>query len=182
MTFTLEPAAPFAQQLNLLIVKATLDPANEWFFGDGAHNGANTLEQGMSNTWLHENFVALNEKREIFAYFDGPWMRPMDIISGFRTIHFGEQYSRMAVKAFYTYLDYLFVNRGCMALNWTAAHQNEHAIEQYERFVRDYCGRKVGIRRHAQKSYTGKISDITLYEITREDYFDWKGRNFRRRL
>jgi hypothetical protein len=54
MTFTLEPAAAFAQPLNHLIMKAAFDSANEWFFYDGAHSGANVLEQGMSNTWLHE--------------------------------------------------------------------------------------------------------------------------------
>jgi hypothetical protein len=182
MTFTLEPAAPFAPQLNLLIMKATFDPANEWFFFDGAHSAAASLEQNVSNTWLHESFVAVNENREIFAYFEGQWQRPMDIISGFRTIHFGEQYARMTVKAFFAYWDYLFVNRGCMVFNWTVAHQNKHAMEQYERFIKDYCGHKAGTRHYAQKSYTGKISDINLYELTNEEYFDWKGRNFGKRL
>jgi hypothetical protein len=129
MTFTLEPAAPFAQQLNHLLIQATFDVSNEWFFYDGAHSGASVLEQGMSNTWLHEYFVAINEKREIFVYFEGQWQRPVDIINGFRVIHFGKTYSRMATKAFFTYLDYLFANRGCRAFNWTAALQNEHALE-----------------------------------------------------
>jgi hypothetical protein len=182
MTFTLEPAAAFAQPLNHLIMKATLDPANEWFFSDGAHSGTNVLEQNMGNTWLHEYFVAVSGGKEIFAYFEGQWQRPMDIINGFRTIHFDVSYSRMAVKAFFTYLDYLFVNRGCQAFNWTVAVQNGHALKQYERFVRDHCGHKVGIRHHAQKSYTGRISDINLYEMTREEYFDWKQRNFRRKF
>jgi RimJ/RimL family protein N-acetyltransferase len=181
MTFTLEPAAAFAQPLNYLIVKATFDPANEWFFYDGAYNGANALEQNMSNTWLHEYFVAVSENQEIIAYFEGQWQRPIDIIDGFRTIHFGKTYSRMVTKAFFVYLDYLFESRGCQAFNWMVAIQNEHALKQYERFVKFHCGHKVGTRHHAQKSYTGKISDINLYEMTREEYFEWKGRNFRAR-
>jgi hypothetical protein len=44
MTFTLEPAVSFAQPLNYLIMKAAFDPANEWFFYDGAHSGVNVLE------------------------------------------------------------------------------------------------------------------------------------------
>jgi RimJ/RimL family protein N-acetyltransferase len=87
----------------------------------------------------------------------------------------------MVAKAFFTYLDYLFENRGCQAFNWTVALQNEHALKQYERFVKDYCGHKVGTRHYAQKSYTGTISDINLYELTREEYFDWKRRKFRSR-
>jgi hypothetical protein len=182
MTFTLEPAAAYGQQLNYLIMKAAFDPANEWFFYDGAHNGANALETGMSNTWLNEYFVGLSENNEIFAYFEGQWQRPMDIIVSFRTINFNPAASSMFIRALFTYFDYLFVNRGCQVFNWTVAIQNEPAMDQYERFIRNHCGHGVGTRRHAQKSYTGKISDINLYEMTREEYFEWKRRNFRSRF
>ncbi|MDR2941991.1 MAG: hypothetical protein LBV17_05330 [Treponema sp.] len=49
-------------------------------------------------------------------------------------------------------------------------------MKQYDRFINNYCGHRVGIRHHAQKSYTGKTSDSCLYEITREEYFNWKQR------
>ncbi|MDR3335517.1 MAG: hypothetical protein LBT13_11655 [Treponema sp.] len=179
MTFTLEPAAPFAQQLNLLIMKATFDVANEWFFVDGAFNST-SLEQSSCNTWLYEKFVAVSNGK-IFAYFDGTWSRPLDIIVGFRTINFNKEQSRMFVRALFMYFDYLFVNRGCQAFNWMVALQNKYALMQYERFIKDYCGHKIGTRIHAQKSYTGIISDINLYELTRKEYFDWKDRNFTKR-
>jgi hypothetical protein len=162
-----------------LIIKATFDPANEWFFYDGAHSGVNALEQGMSNTWLHENFVAVSENKEIIAYFEAQWQRPVDGSTGFRTMNFMPTTAGLFIRALFSYFDYLFVNRGCQILNWTVALQNEYALKQYERFVKYHCGHKVGTRHHAQKSYTGKISDINLYELTREEYFDWKGRNFR---
>jgi hypothetical protein len=179
MTFTLEPAAAFAQLLSNLIIKATFDPANEWFFYDGVHTAATMLEQNVSNTWAHDNFVALNDNREIFGYFEGQWQRPVDIISSFRAINFQPKRSRIFVKALFSYFIYLFENRGCQVLNWAVAIQNRYAMHQYERFVRNYCGHKVGIRHHSAKSYTGKISDINLYEITRDEYFDWKKRNFK---
>ena len=102
----------------------------------------------------------------------------MDIITGFRMIHFGGRYPLLFAKAFFAYLDYLFVNRGCRVFNWMVALHNEPALDQYERFIRDYCGHKVGTRRYAQKSYTGIISDINLYELTAEEYFEWKERRF----
>jgi hypothetical protein len=167
--------------LNRLLIKASFDIANEWFFYDGAFSGGTVLEQTLSNTWLHENFIAVSGEREIFAYFEGQWSRPMDIITGFRTINFNKSKSRMFVRALFSYFDYLFVNRGCRVLNWMVAVQNEHALEQYERFVRDYCGHKAGFRHYAQKSYRGNISDINLYELTREEYFEWKTRGFSKR-
>lgn len=181
MTFTIEPAAVYAQQLNLLIIRSTQDIANEWFFYDGAHCGSSVLEQNMSNTWLYENFITLNSDGVIVGYFEGVWMRPMDIITSFRMIHFSKQNSRLLVQSFFAYLDYLFVNRGCQAFNWTVAHLNVHAMIQYDRFTKNYCGHKVGIRHYAQKSYAGKISDISLYEITKGEYFEWKSRGFKKR-
>jgi hypothetical protein len=68
-----------------------------------------------------------------------------------------------------------------MVFNWTVALQNEYAMKQYERFIKNYCGHAVGFRHYAQKSYTGKISDAKLYEITQEEYLQWKGRNFKKR-
>jgi hypothetical protein len=87
----------------------------------------------------------------------------------------------MFIRALFAYFDYIFVNRGCRVFNWTVALQNEYALKQYEQFITHHCGHRVGTRHCAQKSYTGTISDINLYEISREEYFDWKGRNFRRR-
>ena len=148
-------------------------------FFDGAFN-TTSVEQNNYNTWLHDNFVAVY-KGELIAYFEGNWNRQVDIISGFRAINFNKKLGRLFVKALFQYFDYLFINRGCMAFNWVVAVQNEYALHQYERFVKYYCGHKVGTRTHAQKSYTGKISDINLYEITRQEYLEWKARGFTRR-
>jgi hypothetical protein len=176
MTLELVPASFCLNELVKKIMVSTLDVNNEWFFADGAFNTATSFEQpGACNTWLYERCVAIYNN-EIIAYFDGMWSRPIDIIASFRAINFNQRLGRLFVVSILKYLEYLFVNRGCMAFNWSVAVQNEYALNQYERFVANYCGRRVGMRTHAQKSYTGKISDIYLYELTRKDYFTWKAR------
>jgi hypothetical protein len=65
---------------------------------------------------LHEDFVAVYNG-EILAYFEGIWQRPLDIISGFRTINFSKKYSMLFVVAILKYFDYLFVVRGCKVFN-----------------------------------------------------------------
>ncbi|MDR0558285.1 MAG: hypothetical protein LBG43_10580 [Treponema sp.] len=47
MTFALEPAAPFACELNRALIKAGFDAANEWFFYDGAFSGVSVLGTGV---------------------------------------------------------------------------------------------------------------------------------------
>lgn len=39
-----------------------------------------------------------------------------------------------------------------------------------------YFGHIVGHRTRGQMSYSGDISNVTLYEITKEDFFNWKKR------
>ena len=179
MNIELVPAAYVNQELTIKIMNASFEVENEWFFTDGAFNFSANLETSI-NTWLHENFVAVFNK-EIIAYFEGAWNRPLDIISGFRAINFSKKYSRMSVKACFMYFDYLFTKRGCNVINWIVALQNENAKKQYDHFVDCYCGHYVGVRHHAQKSYTGKVSDACLYEITNEEYFEWENRKFKKR-
>jgi len=179
MGIELIPAAFVAQELTQKIILATHDLENEWFFYDGAFNSSVNIESSI-NTWANENHVAVYNK-EIMFYFEGQWTRPLDIISAFRTINFSKRHSQLFIRALLKYLEYLFIHRGCKAFNWTVAIQNESAKRQYDKIVTEYCGRVVGIRHYSQKSYTGKISDSCLYEVTKEDFFELKNRGFAKR-
>lgn len=105
----------------------------------------------------------------------------MDIIAGFRFILFEKDKTIILGKAFFEYLDYLFVKRGCNAFNWIVAEKNEHAYRLYEKFTKNYMGHKIGKRHFGQKSYSGIVSDIYLYEITKDEYFEWKKENKRKK-
>jgi len=180
--YKLVPAAFFTLELTKKIMEATFDVKNEWFFADGNFNTLALDSNGSCNTWLYDRFVVIDDNNEIIAYFDGAWQRPLNIISNFRTINFSNKPTKSLVNAFFEYLDYLFVNRGCNAFNWFVALENKNAVKQYERFIDKYCGSKIGTKHYGQMSYTGKVSSTNLYEITKEEYFAWKDRGFKKRL
>ena len=71
-------------------------------------------------------------------------------------------------------MDYLFDSRGCDVFNWTVATENKHAYRLYEFFIAKNCGHKVGQRTRNIISYSGKVSDSVLYEITKEEFYLWK--------
>lgn len=172
MSYKLEPAFAVAPGLTRKLVLAGMKEENQWFFSDGAFSENGIIEH-QPNTWNNENFVVLDDDG-IIAFFCATWNRPLDIISGFRLILFDKKKGNTVTKAFFEYLDYLFTKRGCNAFNWTVAEKNEHAYKLYEKFINKYMGHKVGKRFFGQKSYTGIISDIYLYEITKDEYFQWK--------
>lgn len=175
MSYSLEPAFLAQNELSRLIMKAGMEPENNWFFADGCFSAESDLEH-TPNTWQHENFIVV-ENREIIAYLGANWSKPLNIISNFRLINFNKSKGIIVTKAMFDYFDYIFVARGCKAFNWFVAEKNHHARKVYEKFINHYFGHLAGTRHKAQMGYDGEISDIFLYEITDEEYFYWKNNN-----
>jgi len=174
MSYSLEPAYLVQNDLTRLIINAGKDPINKWFFADGCFSFNSEIEKSP-NTWLHENFVVIKDK-EIIAYFEANWCKPLNIISNFRLIVFNKRKGFIVTRAIFDYFEYLFVARGCKAFNWFVATKNLHACRVYEKFVDRYFGHFVGIRHYGQMAYNGEVSDILLYEVTADEYLEWKNK------
>ena len=174
MSYVIEPAYLFFNELAHIIMKAGMDPVNKWFFSDGCFSAESDLERSP-NTWRRENFVII-QNREILAYCEGYWSKPLNIISNLRLIIFNKSKGFIVAKAIFDYFDYLFVTRGCKAVNWLVAEKNYHAHRVYEKFVNHYFGHYVGKRHSGQMAYNGEISDVLLYEITFDEYIKWKNK------
>ena len=174
MAYSIEPAYLVQNELTRLIIKAGTDQVNKWFFTDGAFTPDSQLER-TPNTWMHENFVVI-ENKQVLAYFEAFWNKPLNIITSFRMIFFEKDKANTIVKALFQYFEYLFVSRGCKAFNWIVAEKNYHAHRIYEKFIKKYFGHKVGMRHNGQMAYNGEISDVYLYEITQEEYMEWKNK------
>lgn len=172
MSYKLEPAQSVYPGLIRKLTIAGMDSRYQWFFSDGAFTPDEIVLPNI-NSWRSEDFVVLDDNG-IIAFFTAKWVRPLDILNSLRIILFDEDKRIIATKAFFEYLDYLFSKRGCNALNWIVAEKNKHAYNLYEKFVENYCGHKVGKRHYGQKSYIGEISNVILYELTKEEYFEWK--------
>lgn len=174
MAYSIEPAYLVNNELTRLLLKAGTDPINKWFFTDGAFSPESQLER-VANTWLHENFVVITDK-QIIAYFEAYWSKPLNIITSFRLIVLDKKKGATVSRAIFDYFEYLFVSRGCKAFNWIVAEKNYHAHRLYEKFINHYFGHNVGIRHNGQMAYNNEVSDVFLYEITSEEYFEWKNK------
>lgn len=172
--YKLEPAFAVSAGLSRKLVLAGMNVKNQWFFTNGGFTESGLVNH-QPNTCLMEDFVVLDDDG-IIAYFCGTWNKPVNVIAGFRMILFEDSKAVVMVKAFFEYLDYLFISRGCNAFNWLVADKNIHAKKIYEKFINKYMGHISGKKHYGQQSYTGEISDITLYEITREEFFLWKSK------
>jgi hypothetical protein len=174
MSYSIEPAFTVKNELSRLIIKAGTEPENKWFFTDGLFSSETQLDL-CGNTANCENFVVICDSH-IVAYFEAPWNKFLKTINGFRFILFDKSKTIDATKAFFQYLDYLFVIRGAKSFFWIVAEKNIHAFRLYEKFIKKYCGHRIGKKHYGQMGYDGEISDVYLYELTQEDYFNWKNK------
>lgn len=172
MSFKIEPAYVVYNELIQKIMFASLEEKNKWFFSDGAFTPENIITPTLNN-WINEEFAFL-DNNEIVAFISARWVRPLDVIHSVRLIVFNEKKFRILVKGVFWFFDYLFTKRGCNAVNWVVALKNIHAYTIYEKFITNYFGHRIGIKHYGQKSYSGEISDIILYEVTKEEYLLWK--------
>ena len=156
------------------MINKNANRSNKWFFTDGAFTPETQL-QISPNTWQHENFVVV-ANRQILAYFEAYWSKPLDIITSFRMIFFEKDKSVCIARALFEYFEYLFVIRGCNALNWIVDEKNYHAYRIYEKFIKKYFGHRVGKRQYGQMAYNGDVSDVVLYEVTQAEYLEWKNK------
>lgn len=172
MSYSIEPAFLYHDSLVNIITKASVDPVNKWFFADGCFSSDTEL-QFSPNTWQYDNSVVL-QNGEILAYLESRWSKPLNIVSNFRIIIFNKSKGGIVAKAIFDYFDYIFITRGCVAFNWFVAEKNYHARRVYEKFTNHYFGHYVGKRHCGQMAYNCEVSDIFLYEITRDEYITWK--------
>lgn len=173
--YSIEPAYIVRDQLIRVLMKASTDPENKWFFTDGAFVAENQIER-LPNTWNSENFVVV-AGAEIIAYFEGIWNKPLNIISSLRLLLIDKTQKVTFTKAVFQFLDYLFIARGAKAINWIVAEKNYKARNTYEKFIKKYFGHIIGKHHFGQKAYDGELSDILLFEVLQTEYFAWKNAN-----
>lgn len=147
--YSIEPAYIVRDQLIRVLMKASTDPENKWFFTDGAFVAENQIER-LPNTWNSENFVVV-AGAEIIAYFEGIWNKPLNIISSLRLLLIDKTQKVTFTKAVFQFLDYLFIARGAKAINWIVAEKNYKARNTYEKFIKKYFGHIIGKRHFGQK-------------------------------
>ena len=172
--YSIEPAYLVYNELVNKLMEASRRKENQWFFTSAAFSPESCLDL-TADTGKHENFVVI-ERKEIIAYFTACWDKALNVLDGFSIIFFNENKSLVATKALFQYLDYVFIVRGCNVLSWLVAEKNEKALNIYRRFVKHYCGREIGKKTRGQKGYSGEISDIIFFEITKEQYINCKNR------
>lgn len=172
--YSIEPAYLFYNELQSKLLAASKEKENQWFFTGGAFDAVYTLDTSL-NTGKFEKFVVISDN-QIKAYFTGIWNRSLLVFDGFSIINFSKTSAFIFAESLIDIFYYLFVIRGCKVISWLVAEKNVYALSLYRKFIANYFGREIGRKTRGQKGYSGEISDVIYFEITDEQFNNFRSK------
>jgi len=122
-----------------------------------------------SSSWSKIQQVSKNKDGEIIGYFSVNINRESNNVSNVRMINFQDKPSITFSKDMHTFLSSLFDIFSFNKINWCVTIGNP-AENMYDKIVKNYNGRIVGVYEKEFKFINGKYYDTKVYEILKENY------------
>jgi len=163
----LEYAKKYEEQLRQLFFDIAFDPFYQ-FQQCSTNRGVFKLPE---DTWENNHFVSMYDK-EIIGFISYQIRRADNLIDGLHIVHFKckKPHNYIFGKDILTAIKDIFEKYGFNKINFCVVIGNP--IEKtYDRLVKRYNGRIVGIKRQEVRLLDGKLYDMKEYEILAADYF-----------
>ncbi len=171
MAYSIEPSYVLADGICKELANASTKINNKWYFSGTGFNASNIDRNGDFS--VTENFAIVSDKK-IIAYIESRWLRSIKVLVDFKIILFDDTKKISFVDAVLSYFEYVFISRGCDVITFDVAEKNSSLVKLCSKLSSKYFGHKCGVKTRNLKSLNGEISDAILYEITKEEYFNWK--------
>jgi hypothetical protein len=124
------------------------------------------------DSWNNIQFVSVDEENNIRGYLSAHVSRNSDKVTGLGIINFYDT-NIVFSKDLYQFLKDLFEKFNFRKIEFSVVIGNP--IEKmYDKYIKKYGGRIVGISKDDTKLQDGKYYDLKYYEIFREDYLKSK--------
>jgi len=162
----LKPAFTYGSEINKKFLEAAYDDRFKF------HNSSNFNEfildiKGDDYHQLQK--VSVNTKDEVIGYFDASLERVGEYVSGISVINFTGKPNIIFSRDFYTFLTDLFIKFNFRKINWTVTIGNT-AEQMYDKIIKKYYGRIVGVYYNHVRLRDGKWYDRKLYELHKDDF------------
>ncbi len=120
------------------------------------------------NGWSLLQFVSVDREDNIIGYFEAAIARAEHIVTSLWVFNFYDV-NLIFSKDFKQFFDDLFTKYNFRKVNFSVIIGNP-AEKMYDKYIKKYNGRIVGIRKEDTKLFDNNYYDVKLYEIFRKDY------------
>lgn len=159
----LDLAMKHEPELQTLFADAFLDMRNRFYFGGGYSDKYKAVE----STWNKHEFVSVKNSK-VIGYLSYSIDRRTNSANSLAAINFGGKNLTFS-RDFRQFLNDIFEKFGFRKLTFGVFVGNP-VEKMYDRYIRKFGGRIVGINKEAGLLMDGKFYDYKEYEIFRESY------------
>ena len=129
------------------------------------------LEQIYPNTWDIHQFVSVNEEDEVIGYIAYSINRVTNSVDQLVIYNFTDNSITFGLDLKQVFHD-IFMKFNFHKVQFCVTIGNP-VEKQYDKMIKKYHGRIVGILKDDAKCFDGKYYDVKLYEILRDEYMQY---------
>ncbi len=160
----LDIAGKYEEKLQKIFANITFD--NKYMFMSGC--SYREKYKSVESTWDTHEFVSVDSNKNVIGYITYQISREDQKVYGLQIINFSDNKTLFGIDLMKC-LDEIFTKFRFRKLRYCVFVGNP--IEStYDRFTNKYGGRIVGIEKEECRLIDGKLYDMKIYEIFRDDY------------
>jgi len=162
------PAVTKLDELQKKYIKHVYDKKFKFAFNLNYHNI--TLKIDKDDDWNRMHFISYDEKNNhIIGYFKLSLDRSIKSIDSMIMVNFDSNINPIFSNDCKDLINKIFMEYNFIKIKWSVVVGNTYAEENYDKFIKRYGGRIVGIFKN-DTIVDNKLYDMKHYELMREEF------------
>lgn len=168
----IQPAILYNDQLEKLYAQCWYDTKYQYYFSSGYRNRLD-LSSVYTNPSSRREFVSVDNDGKLLAYISYFVDIEVELAYNFGFMSFPDSSIFIVAKDLYNVIDDIFCKYN-LAVCEISCIEGNPVLSKYQKLVKKFNGRMVGYRTHRQKLLDGSIKGDYLFEVTRDQYLQYK--------
>lgn len=166
----LEPAMLHSDEIRENFYRIFYDPEYQYYFGVD-RRWTPDMGEDNDNMYIAHRFASIDASGKVIGYIGYTLNSVTREASSFGAINFYKDDGTITfARDLFHAINNLFMLYGCNVMHFFEIDGNPIG-KTYDRLVKRYGGRLVGIQRDTAQGLDGRLLDTKIYEIHKDDYF-----------
>lgn len=165
----LKRAIQYKSQINNLFIEASDNPKNRFF----TQSYWEYIPKITESNWTNQQMVSVDKSDNVIGWLEAEISVKQHYINNLSVIRFrdDERYNYTFSKDFHEFFAKLFMHYEYRKINYNSVVDSPNE-KWYDEFTMKYGGRIVGVKKEHFAMENGKLCDLKIYELFRNEFLN----------